>query len=67
MKIPKRLSQKTAQRLLETNGWRMTRGGKHNLKMEKKGHRPITLPRHKGKDYGAGLTAAILRQAGIKR
>jgi len=43
----------------------MTRGGKHVVKMEKAGERPITLPRHGGKTYGKGLTAAILRQAGL--
>lgn len=30
----------------------MTRGGKHVMKMEKAGERPITLPRHGGKTYG---------------
>jgi predicted RNA binding protein YcfA (HicA-like mRNA interferase family) len=52
------------RRLLEQNGWRMTRGGKHVVKMEKNGFRPITLPRHRGETYGRGLTSAILnRQA----
>ena len=41
------------------------RGGKHVVKMEKEGSRPITLPHHRGKSYGKGLTAAILRQAGL--
>jgi predicted RNA binding protein YcfA (HicA-like mRNA interferase family) len=59
-------NQKSLQRLLEANGWRATRGGKHNVKMEKRGRRPITLPMHKGQDYGKGLTADILRQAGLK-
>jgi len=43
----------------------MTRGGKHVVKMEKEGQRPITLPHHHGKTYGKGLTAAILKQAGL--
>jgi predicted RNA binding protein YcfA (HicA-like mRNA interferase family) len=60
------LSQRKARALLEANGWTMTRGGKHSIKMEKPGQRPITLPRHKGADYGKALTAAILRQAGLK-
>ena len=34
--------------------------------MVKSGRRPITLPQHKGRDYSAGLTAAILRQAGLR-
>jgi predicted RNA binding protein YcfA (HicA-like mRNA interferase family) len=36
------------------------------VKMEKPGHRPITLPMHHGSDYSRSLTAAILRQAGLK-
>lgn len=59
------LSQKSAQKLLEEHGWVKTKGGKHNIKMEKEGHRPITLPMHHGENYSRGLTAAILRQAGI--
>lgn len=43
----------------------MTRGGKHVVKMEKEGLRPITLPYHRGKTYGKGLTAAIVKQAGL--
>lgn len=62
---PKLLDQRTARRLLEERGWEMTRGGKHVVKMEKAGERPITLPRHGGKTYGKGLTAAILRQADL--
>jgi len=61
----KLLDQRTARRLLEQHGWRMTRGGKHVVKMEKDGHRPITLPHHRGGTYGKELTAAILRQADL--
>ena len=50
---------------LEEHGWVRTKGGKHNVKMEKDGHRPITLPMHKRQDYSASLTRAILKQAGI--
>jgi len=60
------VSQRTARALLEAHGWTKTAGGKHVVKMEKAGHRPITLPQHKGADYGPALTAAILRQAGLK-
>ncbi|MGN6688767.1 MAG: type II toxin-antitoxin system HicA family toxin [Actinomycetales bacterium] len=63
--LPKRLSQKTAKALLEQHGWAEARGGKHVVKMEKAGYRPITLPKHQGQEYGAGLTAAILRQAAL--
>lgn len=64
--LPKRLSQRTAIQLLINNGWRQTLGGKHTVKMEKDGFRPITLPQHKNQDYGPGLTSAILSQAGLK-
>lgn len=65
--LPRVLSQKSARRLLEQHGWVQTLGGKHVVKMVKEGHRPITLPMHKGADYGPGLTGAILREAGLKR
>lgn len=64
--LPRVLDQKSARKLLEANGWTETLGGKHVVKMEKPGCRPITLPRHRGADYSANLTAAILRQAGLK-
>ena len=59
------MNQKSARKLLEAHGWRMTRGGKHHVKMVKPGERPITLPMHRGQDYSEGLRAAILRQAGL--
>ena len=57
------LDQKSARSLLEKQGWVMTRGGKHSVKMEKDGRRPITLPMHGGRTYGKGLSAAIRKQA----
>jgi predicted RNA binding protein YcfA (HicA-like mRNA interferase family) len=60
------LNQKAAIRLLEESGWTRTKGGKHQVKMTKEGRRPITLPAHRGRDYSRGLTAAILRQAGLR-
>lgn len=48
------------------HGWSTERGGKHVVKMTKDGQRPITLPRHKGADYSASLTNAILKAAGLK-
>lgn len=60
------LSQKKAKEVLCENGWSETIGGKHSVKMVKPGHRPITLPMPKGRDYSQGLTRAILRQAGIE-
>lgn len=60
---PKVLSQASAKQWLESQGWTAGQGGKHVVKMSKPGCRPITLPKHKGADYGKGLTAAIVRQA----
>jgi predicted RNA binding protein YcfA (HicA-like mRNA interferase family) len=62
---PKRLSQKSAIKLLQEDGWTMSRGGKHVVKMVKPGQRPITLPMHKGAEYSAGLTRSILKAAGL--
>ncbi len=64
--LPKTLSHDAAKALLTRHGWTPTIGGKHSTKMVKEGQRPITLPRKQGQDYGSGLKAAILRQAGIK-
>jgi predicted RNA binding protein YcfA (HicA-like mRNA interferase family) len=49
----------------EDQGWVETVGGKHVVKMERPGHRPITLPANKRRDYPPGLRAAILKQAGL--
>lgn len=64
--LPRVLSQRTAKALLESEGWVETIGGRHVVKMEKEGCRPITLPMHKRGDYSPGLTSAVLRQAGLK-
>lgn len=60
------VNQKDAQTLLEAYGWTRTTGGKHAVKMERPGHRPITLPHRSGRDYSPGLKASILRQAGLR-
>ena len=65
--MPRLLNQKRAVSLLAKHGWSEGRGGKHVVKMTKPGHRPITLPHHHGEDYPRGLTAAILKQAGLSR
>jgi predicted RNA binding protein YcfA (HicA-like mRNA interferase family) len=62
---PRILNQRKAVALLQERGWTLKRGGKHAVKMTKPGWRPITLPMHHGRDYGRGLTRAILRQAGL--
>ncbi len=59
-------NQKSLRKLLLEHGWTQTAGGKHVVKMEKPGHRPITLPMHKRRDYGPGLAASILKQAGVR-
>jgi predicted RNA binding protein YcfA (HicA-like mRNA interferase family) len=64
--LPKVLSQAKASALLSEHGWVQTLGGKHVVKMEKVQRRPITLPYHKGRDYGPALTDAIYREAGLK-
>ena len=63
--VPKTLNQGSAQKLLEADDWVKTQGGKHNVKMEKPGKRPITLPRHRGQEYSKDLTRSILKQAGL--
>ncbi len=63
--VPKTMNQKEARKLLENDDWTRTKGGKHVIKMEKPGHRPITLPRHGGQEYSKDLTRAILKQAGL--
>ena len=64
--LPRVLNQTSAINLLESEGWIRTIGGKHSVKMEKEGRRPITLPRHRGRDYSKNLTGAILREAGLR-
>lgn len=63
--LPKTINQKGMIKLLISHGWRKTKGGKHNVKMEKDGCRPITLPMHGGQHYSKDLTARILREAGL--
>jgi predicted RNA binding protein YcfA (HicA-like mRNA interferase family) len=64
--VAKLLDQRLAIRLLEGDGWTRTTGGKHVVKMTKSGHRPITLPHHHGECYSKGLSAAIVKQAGLE-
>ncbi len=64
--MPKPYNVKSMQKLFEAHGWTRSSGGKHSVKMIKPGHRPVTLPTHKRRDYGPGLAASILRQGGIE-
>lgn len=59
------LTQKEWIKLLESNGWTRETGGKHQTKMTKPGHRPITLPENKRRAYSKGFESALRRQAGI--
>jgi len=63
--IPKVLNHDSFKALLEFHGWRRTAGGKHQTKMEKAGHRPITIPIKNRRDYGRGFRAQLLREAGL--
>jgi len=64
---PNVLSQGTAEKFLEGMGYRRAKKSKqHAVKMVQDGKPPITLPYHRKGDYGKGLTADILRQAGVK-
>jgi predicted RNA binding protein YcfA (HicA-like mRNA interferase family) len=60
------LSQKSARKLMEQNGWAVETGGKHVVKMTKDGCRPVTLPYHGGEEYSKDLSNRIRKQAGLK-
>ncbi|PRY24016.1 hypothetical protein CLV70_114149 [Pseudosporangium ferrugineum] len=64
--LPKTTNQAEMQKILEGNGWVRTQGGKHVVKMEKQGQRPITLPSCNGQQYSRDLTSRIFKQAGLK-
>ena len=63
--VAKLLAQRRAIRLLQADGWTRGSGGKHVVKMVRPGRRPITLPHNQPKPYSRGLSAAILKQAGL--
>lgn len=58
-------TQKEWIKRLQGEGWTRERGGKHQVKMTKPGHRPITLPENKRRVYAKGLEAALRREAGL--
>jgi predicted RNA binding protein YcfA (HicA-like mRNA interferase family) len=62
----KRYSQKELIKKLKEHGWTQSTGGKHQVKMTRQGSRPITIPEFKGETLPVGLSAAILKQAGIE-
>jgi predicted RNA binding protein YcfA (HicA-like mRNA interferase family) len=63
--VAKLLDQRGAIKLMRQDGWRVTRGGKHVVKMIKPGRRPVTLPRNHGEPYSRGLSHDIIKQAGL--
>jgi predicted RNA binding protein YcfA (HicA-like mRNA interferase family) len=63
--MAKLLDQRGAIRLLKADGWMQSRGGKHVVKMVKPGMRPVTLPHNHGEPYSKGLSAAVVKQAGL--
>jgi hypothetical protein len=64
--LPRVLCQRTARRLLEAHAWIQDPGATHVVKMMNDRKGPITLPLYRGNDYAAALSAAILRQAGLR-
>ncbi len=63
---PKVLNHDAAKALLEAHGWVVRIGGKHATKMTKPGWRPVTVPRHGGRDWTPRLRATVLREAGLR-
>jgi predicted RNA binding protein YcfA (HicA-like mRNA interferase family) len=62
----KRYTQKALAKVLKEHGWEQSVGGKHQVKMTREGHRPVTIPEFKGETLPVGLSQAILKQAGIE-
>jgi len=59
-------TQKEWIKRLRGAGWTLERGGKHQVKMTKPGHRPITLPENKRSAYSTGFEAELRRQADLQ-
>lgn len=62
----KRYTQKALIKMLKEHGWEQSVGGKHQVKMTRESHRPVTIPEFKGETLPVGLSQAILKQAGIE-
>lgn len=57
------MTQKEMVKLLESNGWIKTKGGKgSHIKMDLPGNRPITVPKGELNKY---TERGILKQAGL--
>jgi len=61
----RRYNAKQLRKRLEEDGWVKKTGGKHVILMTKPGHRPVTIPLHKGQTFDVGMSSDILKQAGI--
>jgi predicted RNA binding protein YcfA (HicA-like mRNA interferase family) len=59
-------TQKEWIKRLKQAGWKLERGGKHQVKMTKPGMRPITLPENKRRAYSKGFEAELRRQAELR-
>lgn len=59
------MTQKQWIKLLQREGWTRETGGKHQVKMTKPGHRPITLPDNHRRAYAKGFEAALRGQADL--
>ncbi len=62
----KRYTQKQLIKTLKEHGWEQATGGKHQVKMVRQDHRPVTIPEFKGETLPVGLSQTILKQAGIE-
>jgi predicted RNA binding protein YcfA (HicA-like mRNA interferase family) len=59
-------TQKEWIKRLEAAGWTLERGGKHQVKMTKAGHRPVTLPENKRRAYSKRFEAQLRREVGLE-
>lgn len=59
------MTQKEWIKRLQAVGWTLERGGKHQAKMTKTGHRPVTLPENKRRAYSKSFEAQLRRETGI--
>lgn len=53
-------------KLLEENGWRLKRTGKHRIYVHDDFVLPLVVPFHSGKEVPKGTLVSILKKAGLK-
>lgn len=61
----KALTGRDMARVLERNGWVLTRTRGSHRRYEKPGHDPISVPVHAGQTLKIGLQHAIMKKAGL--